>query len=492
MRDRRIIPAVYQAGYRGNGLVLMEERDALRPNAGGAVRQVRRPMTVRLALLLLALVIGAGCGNDVVPSSGSVDSTEAASSSALVVPPTAQSRTVNIRWLPSNSPGVGGYDLFVGTSTGQYDAVLRIVAASAPQSPSGVQSYPVTLRSDVDYYMALRAFDGRALSPLSNEVHLPAIAPAPTGGGSPKAGGGDHQGEDVGAANAASSSSGAVESPLESAPAPATNRASPSGGADPPETTSATTSTNAPVLASIELDDGALYLGSSAPRPLGASGALSVSMWLRPFLDYASRRVLFDLEPAAGSQSERVTLSLLRGKDLELNVHDANGALAYQAVFELAPAADVWQHLAVVLDPDVDTEPRVYLDLGARTLLHSVWNGWVFGLSDAQGFLRIGGSPAWESNGYRGRLGHVAIWSAALSHAELREIHAGGHLVDLRRPVGAYARDASLVHYWRFGDADRPIGFDLGNSSLPADLDDPGGGVTLGHIVADGPAAPLE
>lgn len=393
-----------------------------------------------------------------------------------------------MRWRPSTSSGVTRYDLFIGTSPGTYDSLVQIPVSSVNVFSNGVYSKKITLQSDVAYYMALRAYDGLNVSSLSNEIFLAEESSQQQGSG-----GGS------GASTSSASASTVAPVPLTaSASAGTLSTASPSAAITPvtADPGAVASSTDGPLevpaapLASIQMDG--QYLGSTSTRPLGASGRLSVSMWLRPFLDYAPRRVLFDVTPEEGAQTERIALSLIDGEDLELVVHDPDGVLAYRAIFELAPANDLWQHLAVVFDPDVDLEPRVYLDLGPCTLLQSEWNGWAFGLPSAEGFVRIGGSAAATALGFIGRIGHTAIWADALSRDELSEIHARGHQVDLRGPVGTYDSFDDLIHYWRLGDLDRPIGYDLGTSDAPIDLDDPAGGVGPDHVVQDGPTALLD
>lgn len=477
-------------------------KGASEAHAARASRLVRpRRQRMSWATLLLAFVAMIGCGEEgavLVPSGAGSAATSpgtTGTTGAPVVTPGASTRRVNMRWRPSPSPGITRYDLFVGRSPGIYDAMYQFEAPNINVFSNGVNSIHVTLEREVDYYMAVRAYDGSRVSVLSNEVFLAA-----------ESGGGSGAGASASTASASSSSSSAAQSgggatsagssasaanlpAVASAPASSSSaEAAATGEAASPA--SSTVLGSVASLSSIEIDG--QYLGSDSPRPLGAAGPISISMWVRPFLDYSARRVLFEVEPVPGEALDHVSLAVLDGQDLELAVHDGAGVQTYRALFELAPVSDVWQHLAVVFDPAVDLEPRVYLDLGPCTLLQSDWNGWAFGLPNAEGYVRLGGSPTPGATGYAGRIGHTAIWADALTRSELSDIHARGHQIDLRVPAGRYESFGELVHYWRLGEDPGAIGFDLGTSDAPIDLDDPAGGVGPAQIVMDGPESLLD
>lgn len=406
----------------------------------------------------------------------------------------SETREVTLRWLPSTSSGVVRYDLSVGESPGAYSSVIRIPVGLTDRGSDGVYSYPITVRSDVDLFMALRAVDTTRSSTLSNEIRLAAVTSAPQslgGGGHASAasggatssasaltgGGGSGQAASFDGGNAAATAPIRTAHDDAAAPIGADAAASPLRDSAPSES-----------LASIEFDGLREYLANTAPADLGIAGAFTLSMWLQPTVDDAPRRVLFDARTESAADAGRMTITLVDGVDLELMVRGVDGEVVLRATYEFVPADAGWQHAALVFEPGLDLEPRLYIDLEPRRLLHVEPEGAVF-TAPAAAFVSLGGSADEPGTGFRGRIGHVAVWDSVLSWVALAEVQGRGHPIDLRIPTGAYANDASLVHYWRLGDVDDAVGFDLGAGAQPLDLDDPAGGIAYDDIVLDGPAS---
>ena len=441
-------------------------------------------------LLLALILLFAGCGGTGELSSS--DSAPAAQESVVGEPvSSSNARVVSMRWIASSSSGITRYDVLVGTSPGEYQAKVEVPRKQAGVNGEGVYSYSLTLRKDLDYYVAMQAYDGRLLSAPSNEILLGATAaPAPpvsaasSTRSTPAA---TRSGATVG------STSGLVHTPSSSEKSGSVAQSSlPQGDdsihSDP--TSSRSVSSNRVDLASLELDGEQHYLGSDRPEELGAAEALSISIWMRPFIDTASRRVLLELSPSSSDQEGLgLRLSLLDGENLECLVSDANGELHHRALYALPLANDLWQHLAVVLDPATHHAPRILLDGFEADILLSEGRGQEVELTALTGFLRVGGSGVIGEKGFLGRLGHLAIWREALSPAAFSEIQLRGHEVDVRDPVGVYAGSDSLIHYWRLGESSQNFGYDLGFADRPLDLDDPAGGVTLADFVQDGPTS---
>lgn len=410
--------------------------------------------------------------------------------STPVAAPGTPTRDVTLRWLPSTSPGVIRYDLSVGQSSGSYASVVRIPVSLATRAPDGVLSYPITVRSDVDVYLALRAVDSVQTSPLSNELRIAAVSiPAPDLGGSGLA-----EATSNGTATSMSLSGGggsgqvAIDPGLGGRSPSAADAGSVARSSDPIADATRDDDAATSPLASLEFDGFGEYLANTAAADFDPAAPFSLSIWLQPTLDQAPRRVLFDARAERGSSGDRVSLALIDGAELEWTVEGADGGIVMQARYEFVAVAGAWQQLAVVFDPGFDLEPRLYLDLEACRLLDVEPEGAVFEPRPAR-FVAIGGATDARGEGFLGRIGHVAIWDAVLPWAGLEEIQRRGHAIDLRLATGAYSSEGSLGHYWRLGDLDDVIGYDLGRSAEPLDLDDAAGGIAYDDVVFDGPAS---
>ena len=459
---------------------------------------IRCRRNARLWLVFCALTSSLACtGVDeaTFAPTGTRSGTPPGSTTAPVFDPgSEETREVTLRWLPSTSTGVVRYDLSVGESSGAYSSVIRIPVGLTNRGSDGVYSYPITVRSDVDLFMALRAVDQNRTSTLSNEIRIAAVASAPLGLG----GGGQAAATSSGTTSTASTMLGgggsgqaAIFGGGEAAATAPTQTAHDDAAAALGADAAAPTPQDAgssDALASIEFDGLRQYLANTTPAELGITGAFTLSMWLQPVVDDAPRRVLFDARAAPGSDAGRMTLVLIDGVDLELAVRDADGEIALRASYEFVPADGGWQHVTFVFAPGLDLEPRLYVDLEPRRLLRVEPEGVVFTAPAAE-IVSIGGAADEPGAGFRGRIGHVAVWDSVLSWVALAEVQGRGHPIDLRIPTGAYGNDASLVHYWRLGDVDDAVGFDLGASAQPLDLDDPAGGIAYDDIVLDGPAS---
>tara|TARA_R100000656_G_scaffold120009_1_gene94100 strand:+ start:1085 stop:1864 length:780 start_codon:yes stop_codon:yes gene_type:complete len=68
--------------------------------------------------------------------------------------------------------------------------------------------------------------------------------------------------------------------------------------------------------------------------------------------------------------------------------------------------------------------------------------------------LSIGYADVWGSHWTEGTFDDVAVWSNALSAAEVTAIYNSGAPIDLETNSGDYASSSNLVNYWRMGDGD--------------------------------------
>lgn len=88
-------------------------------------------------------------------------------------------RDHTVRWLPSPSQGVEGYELSVATTSGQGETVIDL---GSPAVQSGEMQLAVELEDSVDLRLRMRAYGGGLYSDFSNDVVLPAAASTPSYG----------------------------------------------------------------------------------------------------------------------------------------------------------------------------------------------------------------------------------------------------------------------------------------------------------------------
>jgi hypothetical protein len=375
-----------------------------------------------------------------------------------------------VRWMPSSSTDVAGYVLSIGTSSGSYMASMQvnIPVAAASAGSGGTLTYTIQLDRSRDNYLAMRAYDGAPnFSVYSNELRVAALATSAattTSGGS-------------GTTTSSASSSGTM-SALTTASATA-NSASGSD-ADAGGTLAAQMAAGS---VSLDFDGSTEYLASSLAAPLDAAAGFSASLWAKAPAGEEGRRALLRMASAAGTSGlELSVVSGPTGRSLELRAFDT--AQALDDVHEtLAPIADgEWWNLSLVVDPAQGTA-QLYLD--GEPLASMGGSGISTALSAGSYSVTLGAGDVERAAPWLGRLGHAAIWSAALGAQEIAEISLLGHTLDLRVATGDYQAAAALAHYWRLGSDQAAVGFDYG--LLPLDLDDAGGNLDVADVVGDAP-----
>ena len=173
--------------------------------------RVPSPGAFRRTLLLLTLVGvacssggsggGSGGGSESGGGGGAVADTPAGSTSSTDPPaqdppeegasggggaeplPLPSVRGVTLGWRPSPTPGVQGYLLSIGTRSGVYGSALVVRNDQVTPEPGGMLSMELELPAELDHHLAMRAFDGGAVSIYSNEIFIPALrGPASAGG----------------------------------------------------------------------------------------------------------------------------------------------------------------------------------------------------------------------------------------------------------------------------------------------------------------------
>lgn len=88
----------------------------------------------------------------------------------------AELRDYTVRWLPSPSPGVEGYELSVGTASGDYGSTFDL---GLPAQQNGEFRFAMELEGSIDLHLALRAYGGDLISPFSNEIVVPRLEASP-------------------------------------------------------------------------------------------------------------------------------------------------------------------------------------------------------------------------------------------------------------------------------------------------------------------------
>ena len=224
------------------------------------------------------------------------------------------------------------------------------------------------------------------------------------------------------------------------------------------------------------------YLDSVVESPLGISDRFSLSLWVWPETVDGSERTLIDIRSVTGGDSNGIRLSS-DDAGVHLQLHNADGALAFDALYPPTLLAGDWQHIAVTYDASFDAEPSLYVNGVPQSPAAPAATGQTPSFTDTSRGVSLGGGVA-SLDPWWGLLGHVAIWNQALTVAEVQEISLAGHSIDLRVNAGSYEGENWLMHYWRLGDSVASL-VDLGFGS-PLDLEDPTG---LLQSVLDGPLA---
>jgi hypothetical protein len=174
-----------------------------------------------------------------------------------------------------------------------------------------------------------------------------------------------------------------------------------------------------------------------------------------------------------------------QGLALQLSVYGAGGSVTFQASYPDVLLQGEWQNLVVSFDSQLDSVPAVFVD-GVLEAAGST-SGSVAGFSDGARRVYLGTGAEGMAQPWQGRIGHTAVWDAALGDDEILVIALGGHAIDLAQPSGAYHGQDALLHYWKPGADPAAPGFDFGPASSPINLDDPAGNVDATDVAPDAP-----
>jgi len=441
------------------GMTAMDRTFDHTPSAGHIRRGLSR--LARLAAICLIVLSTAACSwlETVDPTAGSGgggtaggggSSSGGGSGGGPVVPAVVSYTAI---WVPSPSAGVEGYELRIARAGGGSSRTEVIPLAAASPEAGGKLSFSLDLETSRDHQLTMRAYAGTARSVYSNAIVVSAsslIASA----------------ADAAAAQAAplaamaampSATTHSSITPLDSV---ASNTVSSSDSQTAGEGSDARTMEIGVSLRSLEFDGGAHLVG--VPDARVDASAMTVSTWLKPFEGGTDQQMILGGTDASGVA--RFELARVADEGIRVTVRDTAGAVVASAEFAGVLDPDVWQHVAVVVDPAAASPIGLRVDgLGFEGGTSSLPGG----LPVIDGTLRLG-------DGYTGRMGHTAVFSRALDEAELETIDVWGHDLDLRDGSAADA----LLHYWRL-DGAADLETDLGATSWPVDLETTAAGLRL-------------
>ena len=144
------------------------------------------------------------------------------------------------------------------------------------------------------------------------------------------------------------------------------------------------------------------------------NGAMTLVAWIKPEAVQSDWAGLVYTRGEGGSTSG---LQFTQGGQLGYNWNDAAASYNWQS--GLSPTADLWNFVALVVEP---TQATLYLDSGSgmqaavNTLNHgaAIWSG-----------VRLGSDPA-GGRDYKGGMDDVAVYAYALSAEEIENIRKAG------------------------------------------------------------------
>lgn len=378
-------------------------------------------------------------------------------------------------WEPSPSAGIAGYRLNIDDLRRGTHREIDIPASAALVESGGRLAYGVYLQTDADYSLTLQAYSDVAISPPSNAIVVygdslaasaaRAVAPqtALASGPSAATASGPALAIDDLTPNADESSVAASTTAV-----PETDL----------EASEADTIASADLhLLSLELDGAGTHLVGHAAAHVDAT-ALTFSTWVRPFsANSDGRRNLVTVRTAAGH--DQIEIAVTDGTDVSVAIRDAAGEVLAAADFAAVLERDVWQHMALVIDPTADAAFKLHV-AGSIVTGAAFSTGSTGALPVIDGALALGGLG---DNSFAGRLGHTAIFERALEDAVIEQLDVAGHEIDLRTDLASDAAASALIHYWRMGE-NEGTETDLGASGWPVDLGATGDGV---YSVIDAP-----
>jgi hypothetical protein len=432
---------------------------------------------------------------------------------ALLLPVSAEAgfRFRETRWIPQGDVAADGYELHLA-SDGMPWAVVDIgfVATDA----DGIASFDLPLNNDRDYDIAVSAYvweDGQKLSsPLSNVLAVAAIVdeepppppPAPECEVHADCSDGDvctgyelcvdgtcQDGPDILCSDPGPCQQAYCD-PQRGCIIEADPVCAPDPDPDPdpepdPEPDPDPVGPVADALdVSVDLDGVGEQIGTAGATTFGTDGRFTISLWFKP-QGLTEKMKLLDWF-ASGNEPNRSRVEVIiqsRKQDpVRIITRDDDGDWLQVDDFAGRISLNEWTHLAFTHSAD-GHELDVYFDgqLATPTADRASLYG---AMADRARELVLGVGNTHLDLPFDGRMGHVAIWGRRLSAAELAEVHARGHEIDLREASGAY-QPTGLLHYWRLGEDLDWIGADW-VSDAPVHLEQ-NPGVDASDVVDDAP-----
>lgn len=238
---------------------------------------------------------------------------------------------------------------------------------------------------------------------------------------------------------------------------------------------------------SVDLDGLGEQLGTTGPVELGVDESFTLSLWVKPANLDGADRYIFDAFTPGDYEDDRIAVFAENGRagdPIRVRTFSSWGSDIFDLEFAGHQVAGRWLH--VVVAQEGPREMTVFIDGQPASPSRVRDDGSFFGfMSDDGREVAIGSDYSRLRNFWEGAIGHVALWDHALSAAEVAEIFAAGHAIDLRADQGDYASSAGLRHYWRLGeDLDR-LGADFVAES-PVHLDQTVG-LDETDVVSDAP-----
>lgn len=230
------------------------------------------------------------------------------------------------------------------------------------------------------------------------------------------------------------------------------------------------------------------YLANLEARPLSISADFTLSIWLKPAaLDH--RFDLVNLVDPLGSLANGFFVWVegdRPGRPLRVSASDRDGRLLRNQAYNNRLSEDTWTHVAIAHRRTGRRAILAWFDGTFRSFSSRIV-GAGSSIDDEPREVWIGAGPDPSSGLFDGVIGHVALFDRVLTGAQVAQIAAGGHAMDLRLDTGDYDASSGLVHYWRPGWLTDDALIDFADVE-PLDLMD-SSGIEAENVVADAPPA---
>lgn len=222
----------------------------------------------------------------------------------------------------------------------------------------------------------------------------------------------------------------------------------------------------APAGTSVDFD-GASSMSTPTAVPMGIVNEWSVSAWIKPREVLTTDSDILYIGPD-DSEIDSILISQNGGTandPLVVTIKDTAGTTIFSHEYNGVLSEDEWHHVGVTWD---GATLNTYLD---GTLLTPDVIGAGAGIAqvDSSRDIVLGAGPL-GANPWNGKMGHVGIWSTALSAEDMRTVYSKGQQMDLRYDVDGYstASAESLQSYFKPGEDSTLLGRNFIDMNRPA------------------------